>query len=457
MTKSPSSRLIAIIALAMAMAGAAPAGAAPAPPVTVALHQASGLPISYFQLRARPGRAVSVGTLEVRNLGARPITVLIDPIDAVTATTLGSAYDVRGLAIHGPARWTRLGRRRVLLAPHGTANVSVTALVPAGAGPGDFLSGIGVQAVARPQQTKVRANVAISSTQRYAVGLEVRLPGPRHPLIQLTRASIKRDPAGIVFSIFGRNSGNVILQNVQGSALITQGSRVVARTAMGPGTFVTGTSIAYPIPTPQEKPRQGAVYRVRAQLHYNGGVARLDTLVRFGRLDALRQQAFGGPRAPRQGGFPWLILSVVAVALALAALLAALLWRRRDGGERSPLRTLDRALAAARTSGAPLSVIVVAAEAGGAGSRPVASALRPRLRRTDRLCRLDDGALLIVAPDTDPETADALAADLRRHIERTNGAPRGTDVQVCAASGETTAAELLDRATHPSSDALAPH
>jgi GGDEF domain-containing protein len=318
------------------------------------------------------------------------------------------------------------------------------------------LSGIGVQAVARPQQTKVRANVAISSTQRYAVGLEVRLPGPRHPLIQLTGASIKRDPAGITFSIFGRNPGNVILQNVQGSALITQGSRVAARMAMGAGTFVTGTSIAYPIPTPQEKPRQGAVYRVRAQLHYSGGVARLDTLVRFGRLDALRQQAFGGPRAPHQSGFPWLVLAIAAVALALAALLTAL-WRRRAAGERSPLRTLDRALAAARASGAPVSVIVVAAESGGAASRPVAAALRARLRRTDRLCRLDDDALLVVAPDTNSETADALAADLRRHIERTNGTPGRADVQVYTANGDTTAAELLDRVTHSSSDALAPH
>jgi GGDEF domain-containing protein len=102
-------------------------------------------------------------------------------------------------------------------------------------------------------------------------------------------------------------------------------------------------------------------------------------------------------------------------------------------------------------------LIVVAAESGGAPSRPVASALRPRLRRTDRLCRLDDGALLVVAPDTDPETADALAADLRRHIERTNTAPGGADLQVCTANGDTTAAELLDRVTHSRSDALAPH
>jgi hypothetical protein len=70
---------------------------------------------------------------------------------------------------------------------------------------------------------------------------------------------------------------------------------------------------------------------------------------------------------------------------------------------------------------------------------------------------LDDGALLVVAPDTNSETADALAADLRRHIERTNGTPGRADVQVYTANGDTTAAELLDRVTHSSSDALAPH
>jgi GGDEF domain-containing protein len=104
-----------------------------------------------------------------------------------------------------------------------------------------------------------------------------------------------------------------------------------------------------------------------------------------------------------------------------------------------------------------LSVIVVAAGSNDEASCPAASVLRPRLRRTDRLCRLDAGALLVVAPDTDPETADALAADLQRHLDRTNGAPGRADVQVCTANGETTAAELLDRVTRPRSCAFAPH
>src|SRR2546423_9669619 len=91
-----------LAALVAAIAPATTATAAEPPPMTVALHQASHAPLSYFKLPALPGRRASAGTLELRNRGGRRISVLLDPIDAVTTSTLGSAYDVRGLAIHGP-------------------------------------------------------------------------------------------------------------------------------------------------------------------------------------------------------------------------------------------------------------------------------------------------------------------------------------------------------------------
>ena len=422
--------------------------------MTVALHQPSGQPLSYFQLPARPGRLVSAGTLELRNRRGRPITVVLDPIDAVTASTLGSAYEVRGVSINGPARWTRLASRRVVLGPYARTNLAVNILPPKEAGPGDYLSGIGVQARGQQPETKARGNVAISSTQRYAVGLELRLPGPRHPLIRLTRADIRREPAGIAFSISGRNLGNVILQNVQGSALITQGPRVVARAPMGPGTFVTGTSIAYPIPTPREQPRQDTVYRVRAVLRYRGGIARLDTLVRFGRADAQRQEAFGGPKAPHNGGFPWLIVLIVLTAGTLAALLVTRPWRRLR--ERWPLRTLERALGAARASGDPLSMILVAAELGGPASRRLASVLRARLRPTDRLCRLNGRGFLVVASDTNAETADVMAADIRRHLDRANRESDVVATEVQPANGNTTSAGLLQQMIESSAGSRAP-
>lgn len=92
-------------------------------------------------------------------------------------------------------------------------------------------------------------------------------------------------------------------------------------------------------------------------------------------------------------------------------------------------------------------MILVAAEADGAASRRVASVLLSRLRPTDRLCRLDGRGFLVVAPDTDLETADALAADWRRHLDRANGGPTEVAIEVHGANGEATTAELLERVT----------
>lgn len=333
------SRFIVAVALLTAMACASNAAAAPPPPMTVSLHQPFGRPRSYFDFKAQPGQKVQAGTLELRNRRARRVTVLLDPIGAVTASTLGSAYQVRGAPIRGPARWTRLARRRVRLGPHARRSVAVTVALPSSARPGDYLSGIGVQALRRPyhrrpHHTKARSNVSISSIQRYAIGLEVQIPGPRHPLIRLTKASIHRNPAGVTFYIFGRNAGNVILKHVHGRALVSQGDRVVKRLSIRPGTFVTGTSIAFPILTPSERPQEGTVYRVRAVMRYRGRVARLNTLVGFGAADALRELAFEGTTAPSEHrGFPAWLVAIAPLAI-LDAVVVFLLRRQWWSGPR---------------------------------------------------------------------------------------------------------------------------
>jgi hypothetical protein len=305
------------------------ATAAPAPPMVVVVHPASGEVKSFFDFEARAGQSTSAGTLELKNRLRREVTVLLDPVDGLTASTLGSAYSVRGTPASGPARWTRLSDRRAVLGPRATAKVDVTVLPPEGAKSGDYLSGIGVQALGSERETKPKGNVAISSVQRYAVGLLVRLPGPRHPLIRFTGARVAREAAGVTFYLSARNRGNVVLQDVWGRQTITQGERVVASGPIGPGTFVTGTSIDYPVLTPREHPRERTEYRVRAVMRYRGGIARLDTLVRFGHASAVRQEELGGPDASSDGGILGFLLGAVAGAALLGLALFLFLWRRR--------------------------------------------------------------------------------------------------------------------------------
>jgi hypothetical protein len=306
---------LATVAATALVAAAAPAQAATAPPIVVSLVQTSGSAANFFEVTGRAGRTVSAGKLIIRNRTDKRVRVLVDPVDAVTATTLGSAYKVRGLAIHGPTRWTRVSRKRFYVGPHGRVTIRVRVRVPRGARPGDYLTGIGVQTGGKGKVTKVKSNVSVSSIQRYAVGLEVSLPGKRHPHITLTGARVERQPSGVVFQVHARNSGNVILKKVTGSIRITRGGRTVARVPISPGTFVTGTSIEYPAPARREQPRAGTEYRVQATMRYAGGQAQLDRTVRFGKAAAKTQEHFGGPKVDSgsSGWWRWLLIAAAAL------------------------------------------------------------------------------------------------------------------------------------------------
>lgn len=445
--RTPSKLIASLVPAACAAVLAPAASAAPPPAMTVAVHSASGASSSYFTLSAHPGGLAQAGTLELRNRRAHAVTVRLDAVGAVTASTLGSAYRTAGSAPAGQTRWIVLPRNRIVLAPRATATIPVAVRLPEGARSGDYLSGISVEALGQEREARVPGNVAISSVQRYAVGVFVKVPGPRTDLIRLTRARIAREPAGLTFYVDARNEGNSILQNVRGYLLITRGHRVVARTVIGPGTFVSGTSIAYPLLTPREQPREGAVYRVRAVMRYSGKVARLDTQVRFGHASAKLQEDFGGPHVDepvKHGGLFTILAAVAALLGAIGCLLLALLVRRRRiPGQRVALRALDRALARARTDRVPLSLLRVADLSDEPRPRAIVAMVRSRMRRDDRLYRLAKWELLVIAPDTRAATLKAIGMELQRDVSRTIG-----DAQVLITSveaGGRDAGELLKR------------
>jgi hypothetical protein len=431
---------LVVIAAAIAAAFAPCAAAAPTPAITVAVHSASGAPNSYFVLSGRPGGAARAGTLEIDNRRSKRVVVRLDPVGALTASTLGSAYTTPGSAISKQAAWMRLPTRRVVIGPRGHVTVPVSISVPPGTAPGDYLSGVSVEALGQRNQTRVRGNIAVSSVQRYAVGLLVDLPGPRRPLIQITSARIAREPAGLSFYLHARNAGNAILKDVRGWVLITRGRRVVARTKIGPGTFVTGTSIDYPVLVPREQPREGASYRVRALMRYHGGIARFDNQVSFGHRAAQAQQDFGGrPLSDGRSGIPvWLVVVAFGVT-ALVGLLALLLFlrRRRTSGPLVALRALEAALAA--TEGEPLSLVRIVDVYDWTPARKLAGAVRSRLRPADALYRLSKYELLVILPGTHADAAEILYADVRS---------TPADVRVREANG-LSAEVLLKRLREP--------
>jgi hypothetical protein len=330
--RGPGARAVALVALVAALAAGQPVSDsfASAGGLIVIPKPASGAPLSYFKLSLARGRGAEAGTITLQNQSSRPLRARLAAVAGLTLDTLGSSYAPPGSRPRGTVRWLRLGKRQVKLDPGASLAVPVSVLVPRKARPGDYLAGVSIEALGQRTESSGRG-VSIASVVRYAIGVETTVPGKRRPKIEFTGARAERQPSSLVFLLDARNRGNVILQNVAGKALVTRGRRVVANVQLGPGTFVTRSSISYPVPTPRERPREGSVYRVRAYLRYAGGIARLDTLVRFGRADAQRQQAYGGPKTPSRGSnLPaWLVALLAAVVLYGLAMTVLLVRRRR--------------------------------------------------------------------------------------------------------------------------------
>jgi hypothetical protein len=435
----------ALVGTAAALAAAfAPCASAAAPPaMTVAVHPVSGATGSYFTLTARPGHPSLAGTLEIRNRRSRRIVVRIDPVASLTASTLGSAYGTTAGENRGQAAWLRIPTRRLVLAPRQKASIPVAVNAPRDVRPGDYLSGISVQAAGPARERRLRGNIAISSVQRYAVGMLVDIPGPRRPLVRISSAKVTREPAGLTFYLHAANAGNAILQNVSGELLVTSGTRTVARAKIGPGTFVTGTSIDYPLLVAKEQPREGAVYRVRAVMRYRGGVARLDKRVSFGHKAAEQQQQFGGrPVGDARSKTPlWLVLSGAIGTLVGLVALALFARRKRTPGPRAAQRALEVASARAGAH-QPLSLVRIADSSGAASERKLARAVRLRLRATDRLYRIGKSELLVLMPVTHRDAARVVCADIPLALAKAT-ADR-VDIVVIEANG-LRAEVLLDR------------
>ncbi|HTU86565.1 MAG TPA: DUF916 domain-containing protein [Solirubrobacteraceae bacterium] len=439
-----SARKHSLLAASLLIAWLSLAGPAWAssPAVFVQVHQTSGLVSPYFQLKATPGRTVTAGSLQVTNPGSHPVTVQLAPVNALTTNTLGSAYDLSGTAVQGSTTWLRLSRQSVTIAPHSSQSVAVALDVPASAAPGDYLAGVSVQALGQVQTTDASHGVAIGEIDRYAIGVETTLPGPRYPAIHFTGASVTREPAGLAFLVAASNTGNVILKNVHGWVKVTSGHRQVTAATIAPGTFVSDTSISYPLLSRTEQPTPGSTYRVQAALFYPGGVARLDQTVTFSHAAAVKQQNYGGRKLP-QSNIPWLWILLALGLVILANAVAVLLVRRRRPLSRAAgMALLERV--AGPDGNRPVSLALVSCSR--RAQPAVAAVIRRRLRKSDRICRLGSAGLLVICPATTRRTATALEHDFYEHLARD---PQLADTPItitrATAVKPTTARKLVQR------------
>jgi Bacterial protein of unknown function (DUF916) len=420
--KSITSVLCALAVWAVAFA--ATAAAAP-PQLAVTVQQASGEPVSYLTVQSDAGARSAGGTVFVTNEDKHPVTVDIAPVSAETAANLGSAYALDNEQRRGAATWLRTSIQHVSLAPGESAEVDVAVDVPAQEADGEYLAGVSIEARGQGEGAGKDGEVAIASAQRYVVGVQVDVGSVRTPQLAFAGAEVKREPAGVTFLLEMKNPGNVILQNVEGRVEVERDGRRIASAPIGPGTFVTGTAIEFPVLAENEDPPEGTDYRVRAVARYEGGEATLDEVVTFGHEAAVRQEQFGG-RPAAGDGFPWVTVGAGAIGLLLLALAAAHRRRSRDlplPGWEGTIALIDRELVA--PGAGPLTAIGIGPlPADPALRQTLLTALSGRMRVTDVLTEPVPGTVAIVAPNTSETAAIALIEDAQRLVGYVGGATR---------------------------------
>jgi hypothetical protein len=325
----------ALACIAACLCWTSPACSASSAGLVVVPHPISQPGLSYFKLLARPGRTMRVGTIELRNPTARALRVVLAAVDGATLDTLGSTYRPYGSRRHGSTRWLRLLRRAVILPARGRAVVPVAIRVPRAVRSGDYLSGISIETLHQRTRANPRRGISIASVVRYAIGVEITLPGPRHPLIRFTGATLERRPSGLAFLLDAGNRGNVILQGVHGHVRITRAGRAILSRPIAAGTFLAHTAIAYPEPAFGETPAEGTRYRISAWLRYPGGIARLDETLIFGHRAAILQQRYG-THTRAHAGAAWWKAALLAAALVYGLLTTILLLRRRSREPAAP-------------------------------------------------------------------------------------------------------------------------
>jgi hypothetical protein len=390
------------VVLAAALSSAAAPASASAPAGVVAIHQVSAtVATPYLRVHTKPGTRQLAATIQLLNRTRHPLAVRLDPVDAGTAGTLGPVYSSVGEPVTGSALWLRLANRRVWIRAKGTRTVSIDIEAPSSAKPGDYFSGVSVQSTGQTNPLSPGSDLIHS-----VVGVELLLPGARDAHLRLSAARFRRTGGREWFSVRASNDGNVVLPEVHGQMTVTQGTRTVLSSAIGPGMFVSNSTVDIPIGSGNVHLTPGQTYRVDAQLFYQRDVASLDTPMRV-----------PGHIAGATGG-GW-IFSVL-LGLLLALLFATDLYFRRRRyllPRQALLAMLERRLAWFGERRQPLSAIHVKLNRPDrATNRRVARLLRRELRKEQVVGDLWARGLLIVLPNIGRAFAEDLCDELGRTL-----------------------------------------
>lgn len=200
----------------------------------------------YFLIPAAPGVVVDQA-VALRNDSDAPIDLRLAAVDATTANLGGSAFALDDDPRAKTATWVSLDQTSITLPPRGSLTVPFTVSVPADAASGVHLAGISILAPvaerAAGEGEGGQAGASVDVQSRRVIAVQVDLPGPAEPELVITGVAPIARPDGLYVEIGIENRGRGLTQAEGQITLPDDGFDQ----SFDIGTFVPGTSIAYPI------------------------------------------------------------------------------------------------------------------------------------------------------------------------------------------------------------------
>jgi competence ComEA-like helix-hairpin-helix protein len=287
----------------------------------------------YFFFRdAKPGQTLR-GEVIVGNSTSRSTEVLVKAQDAKTAGDGGIEFvDLND----GPGTWVSPQRKLFTLGPHKSTRLDLTVKVPEGTEAGDHFGGIVLYDAndVRELQEENKGDdaVALKYISRIGIPIRTRIDGNLRAQVELQNVKVDVTPSSSGIVVTFANSGNVLVPESHGRAVVNQGDIELSRRKIDLTSFLPGTTIDVRLPFKGDPVE--TTYRVQGVLRpMFADVLEFDENVTFGdrETEELKDESGRAPVVPEGGsGFP--IWAVILIVLLLLGILAALLRRRRDDG-----------------------------------------------------------------------------------------------------------------------------
>lgn len=334
---SSLSRIFTTMATALFVAGAAagPASAAiPAMAFSIRPDPNGSLSAGqdYFVLRAEPDDVVG-DALEVSNRTSRPVDVMLAAVDATTAQLGGVDYTPSESRPRAAGAWIELEETALTLTPGEVRTVPFSITVPPDPPSGVNLGGIAAWTPPPGDDSADEGLTAAAEVQtRRVVAVQVELPGPAEPVLEIRGVTAVARPDGTYLQVDIHNVGHGFAEG-EGTLELPGES---FSSVLPLDKVVPGTGVGYPVRWQGRAPAEGT-YPVIVELDYGAGVAEYRGDVVVG--GALRTELADRGIGNEPPAFP--VLPVAAGAsLCAAGAGAILLRRRRKRGPAAPARAV---------------------------------------------------------------------------------------------------------------------